>query len=298
MRYSFAIWVATVAFLSFAPRAFADQEQYPSRPIKIVVPMPAGSTPDIRIRLVSEQLSKNLGQKVIVENHPGAGGAIGVQAALSAPADGYTLIAAQQSTFTILPVQNNKLSFDVNSDLVPIATVMAEAQILAVSPKLKIGSLTELIARAKTEPDTIMIGTNPAGSLPYLAAHLIISHSKASITVIPYSRGGSNEAIREIMGGRIQAVIDGRPALKGALDAGTLKALAIMTNERLQTVPDLPTVAETLPGVTAVGWFVLCAPKGTPTERVTIITAALHKALDAPELLKQVEQIGTPFRPN
>jgi tripartite-type tricarboxylate transporter receptor subunit TctC len=286
--------VAVALSLQDAPSALAA---FPSRPIKVVVPMPAGSAPDIRIRLVAEELSKVLRQQVVVENRAGGGGAIGVQAVLAGEADGHTLLAASASIYTILPVQGAATAFDVNRDLIPIGTIMAEGQVLAVSPKLGVRTLADFVALARAKPDTIAIGTNPAGSLPHLAAKLIAAHAKAPIIIVPFSQGGTNAALTQILGGRIHAVIDGRPSLKGLLDSGDLKALAIMTDERVPSIPDLPTAAETLPGVRAVGWFVLCAPKGTPANAVGIIRDGLREALDAPELIKKVEQIGTPFKP-
>ena len=193
------------------------------------------------------------GRQVVVENRPGGGGAIGTQAVLSAAADGYTLLVAAASTFTILPVQGSKPAFDVNRDLIPIGLMSHEGMAFAVSPKLGVNTLAEVIARAKADPHKIIIGTNPAGSLPHLAARLFVSLSKAPITVVP-STGGTNEAIREIMGGRVHAVIESLPGLRAALANGEVKALAIMTAERLPSVPDLPLASETLPGMTAVGW--------------------------------------------
>jgi tripartite-type tricarboxylate transporter receptor subunit TctC len=295
------LFVTCIAVLALATQAFTKlavaHDTYPSRPIKIIVPMPAGSAPDIRIRFVAEQLTKLFAEQVVIENRPGGSGIIGVNAVLSATPDGYTLLAAPASTFTILPAEKRALPFDVNRDLIPIGTVMAEGQVVAVSSKLGINSFRELIATARKNPSTITIGTNPAGSLPHLAAKMIVARSKTEITVVPYSSGGSKAAIRDIMGGRIQAVIEGRPGLQGALDSGDLKALAIMTSERVPTMPDLPTAAETLPGVSAVGWIALCAPKGTPAQVVEQVSEALRKALAVPELLKRVEQLGTPFHP-
>ena len=246
---------------------------------------------------MADQLSKTLRQHVVIENRPGGGGAIGVQAVLSSETDGHTLLAASASIFTILPTQNVTTSFDVNRDLIPIGTLMAERQIIAVTPKLGIHTLAEFINAAKHKPDTIAIGTNPAGSLPHLAARLIVAHAQAPMIVIPFSQGGTSAAIREILGGRIHAVIDGRPSLKGALDSGDLRAIAVMADERVPTTPDLPTAAETLPGARAIGWFALCAPKGTPPNIVETIRRSLREALEAPELRERVEQIGTPFRP-
>jgi tripartite-type tricarboxylate transporter receptor subunit TctC len=298
MKRLIAAWFITMAvFLQATASSAGVQDRYPSHPVRIIVPMPAGSAPDIRVRLVAEQLSKLLGQQVVIENRPGGGGVIGVSALLSASHDGYTLLAAPASVFTILPARNSGLPFNVDRDLVPIGTVMSEGQIIAVSAKLGIDSLADLITAAKKQPDTIVVGTNPAGSLPHLAAKLIVARTGAPMTVVPYSSGGSNAAIREVMAARIQVVIEGRPGLKGAIDVGTLKPLAIMTSERLPELPTLPAAAETIPGIRAVGWVALCAPRGTPAEVVNVIGNDLRKALDAQDLRKRVEQIGTPFRP-
>jgi len=273
------------------------QDKYPSRPVRIIHSLPAGSAPDVRIRIVAEQLTRMWAQQVVVENRPGGGGVIGAQAVLSAACDGYSLLAAPSSTFTILPAQKDKLPFDVNQDLVPIGLTGKEGLLLAVSPRIGVSSLSELIALARRNPHTIVIGTNPAGTLPYLAARLLVELSKAPFTVLPYSTGGTNEAIRDILGGRVHAVIEARPGLKGALDSGDLKALATMSGERLPTMPDLPTVAETVPGLTAVGWQALVAPKGTPEAIIQQLREDLRKVLQDSQLQTRFEQIGSPFQP-
>ena len=197
---------------------------------------------------------------------------------------------------TVLPAQNDKLTFNVNRDLIPIGLTGAEGMVLAVSPKLGVNTLSELIALAKEHPYKFIIGTNPAGSLPHLAARMFVSLSQAPMTVVP-STGGTNEAIREIMGGREHAVIEALQGLRGALDAGDLKALAIMTPARVPTAPDMPTAAETLPGLTAVGWAALFAPKGTPQAIVQQLSEDLRKALEDPGFRARLETIGvTPFQ--
>ena len=275
----------------------AAQDKFPSRPIKIVLPLPAGSAPDIRVRIVAEALTKFAGQQVVVENRPGGGGVIGTQAVLAASPDGYTLLAGPASIFTILPAQANKPPFDVNRDLIPIGTMVSEGMVLAVSPKLGVASLAELIARARKEPEKLVIGTNPSGSLTHLAAKLTVARSSAPMTILPYSTGGTNAAIQDIMGGRVHVVIEGLPGLKGSIDSGDLKPIAVMTSERIPTNPTLPTAAETVPGLRVVGWTALSAPKGTPDAVVRKIAEDLRKALASPEVEKRVEQIGTPFRP-
>jgi tripartite-type tricarboxylate transporter receptor subunit TctC len=287
----------TIAVGLFGSNLAKAQDKYPSGPVKIINPFPAGSSPDVTIRIVAEQLTKMWGQQVVVENRPGGGGLIGVQAVLASTPDGYTLLAAGGSTFTILPALKDKVPVDVNRDLVPIALTGKGGFLLAVSPKLGVNSLAELIALAKKDPHTIVIGTNPAGSLPHLAARLLVELSKAPFTVLPYSTGGTNEAIRDILGGRVHAVIETRSGLKGALDSGDLKALAIMSSERHEKFPDLPAAAETVPGLTAVGWQALVAPKGTPKAIIDQLRQDLFKALQDPHLQTRFDQIGTSFRP-
>src|SRR5215813_4526351 len=286
----------TIAIGVMACGLAAAQDKYPSGPVKIINPLPAGSSPDVTIRMVAEQLTKMWGQQVVVENRPGGGGLIGAQAVLAASPDGYTLLAASGSTFVILPAQKDNLPVDVNRDLVPIGLTGKEGLLLAVSPKLGVSSLAELIALAKKEPHTIVIGTNPAGTLPHLAARLFVELSKAPFTVLPYSSGGTNEAIKDILGGRVHAVIEARPGLKGALASGDLKALAIMSGERLPMLPDLPTAAETVPGLTVVGWQALVAPKGTPETIIQQLREDLRKVLQDPQLQTRFEQIGSPFQ--
>ena len=280
-----------------ADRPELAKDKYPSRPVKIIVSLPAGSGPDIRARIIAEHLTATWGRQVVVENRPGGGGLIGVQAVLSTATDGHTLLFAPASTFTVLPAQKDKLPVDVNRDLIPIGLVGIEGIMIAVSPKLGVNTLGELIALAKREPYKIIIGTNPAGTLPHLAARLLVELSKAPMTVLPYATGGTNEAIRDILGGRVHVVVDGRPGLKGTLDSGDLRALAIMSSVRLPTFPDLPAAAETVPGLTATGWFTLVAPKGTPEPIVRRLAHDLGGALDAPGVRARLEQIGSPFQP-
>ena len=273
------------------------QDTYPSRPVRIVLTLPPGSAPDIRIRVIANQLTNIWGRQVVIENRPGGGGALGVQAALAAPADGHTLLATVASVFTVLPAQRDKLPFDVNRDLVPVAMTSNEGMVLAVSPKLGVNALAELIALAKAQPDKLVIGTNPAGSLPHLAAQLFVKLTEAPTTVVPYSTGGTNEAIREILGGRVHGVIEGRPGLKAHLDSGDLKTLAIMTRERVTVLPDLPTAAETVPGLVAIGWVGIFAPKGMPDAIVRRLAASIRQAMETPEVKTRYEQTGTPFQP-
>jgi tripartite-type tricarboxylate transporter receptor subunit TctC len=276
--------------------AFA-QETFPSRPLKIVMPLPAGAGPDVRIRIIAEHLSGVLGQRVIVENQPGAGGRIGAQAVITSPADGYTLLAAPGSIFTILPAQKDKLPFDVNRDLIPIGSVASEPLVLAVSPNLGITSLQDFIDRGKSKPDTLIVGTNPTGSLPHLAAKLLAARSSAPIVILPYATGGTNEAIRDIMGGRVHAVIESLAALRGVLASKDVMLISTMSDHRLTALPEVPAAAETLPGLTATGWVALFTPKDVPEAAVKRITDALRVTLQDQRVRTRLHELGTPFEP-
>jgi len=286
--------VGTAALVAASQIAYA--QSYPTRPVRIIAPLPVGSSPDIRARIIAEQFTRMWGQQAVVENRPGGGGMIGTQALLSALPDGYALLYAQSSIFTVLPAQREKPRFNVNHDLIPIGLTANEGMVFAVSPKLGINTLGELITTAKRNPHKFIIGTNPAGSLPHLAATLFVKLSQAPITVVP-STSGTNEAIREIMGGRIHAVIEALPGLRGALAAGDLKALAIMARERPPTAPDIPTAAETVPGLIALGWTALAAPKGTPPAIVQQLTEDLRKVIESSDTRARLDKIGaTPFQ--
>ena len=258
---------------------------------------PAASSPDIRARILADELGRDLGPAGGGRKPRWGGGLIGAQVVISAEPDGYTLLGASASTFTILPAQSEKLAIDVNRDLVPVALIASEGMVLAVSPKLGVASLADLIALAKNEPYRIVIGTNPAGSLPHLAARLLARLTNAPITVVP-STGGTNEAIKEIIGGRVHAVIDSLPALRGATDAGEIKPLAILLPRRLPSKPDLPAAAETVPGLTAIGWQAISVRAGTPQALVTKLSDDLRTTMARGLTLgARLDRIGTPFTP-
>ena len=173
----------------------------------------------------------------------------------------------------------------------------SEGMVIAVSSKLGVNNLAEFVALAKAEPNKLVIGTNPAGSLPHLAARLFVNLTKAPITVVPYTSGGTNEAIREILGGRIHAVIETRPGLQAHLDSGDLKPLAIMTRERVTVLPELPIAAETVPGLAAIGWSGLFARKGTPDGVIQQLSTSVRRAIEAPDTKAKLEKMVTPYRP-
>src|SRR5262245_6908784 len=275
----------------------ASAQAYPTRPVKIIVPLPAGSAPDVRHRLIAQALTQLWGQQVIVENRPGGGGIIGTRAMLGDQPDGHTLLAALASIYMILPAQNEKLPFDVNKDMIPIGLTAYEGLVMACSPKLGVSTLAEFIAAARKMPDKLVIGTNPAGSLPHITAKLFVDLTKTAISVVPYSTGGTADAIRDIMGGRVHAVIDGWSSLRGGIESKDLTPLAILSPSPTALLADLPVGVATVPGFTSIGWQALTVRRGTPEPVVRFVTESLRKVLDDPQLQKRLQETGPEFQP-
>lgn len=284
---------AALTLLHLAGAAHA--QDFPARPVRIVLPIPAGTALDVVTRLVSEQLTSRLGQQVVVENRPGAGGLIAAQAVASAPADGYTLLGGASSIWTILPAQKNKLPFDVDRDFTQIALISgATPMYVAVSPKLGVNSFAELAALAKSKPGEISIGTNGAGSLPHFAGLALAKSGNIPFNIVPYNQGGTVAAISDIMGGRIHATIEAVFGLRGPLQSGDLKLIGVMSAQKDALFPEVPVVAATVPGYTAVGFMTLAAPAGTPDAIVQRLNEAVRHALEAPLVKQRYAELGIP----
>lgn len=292
MRIS-CVTIASVLFaVLLSPLRAQD---YPTRPVRIVMTLPPASSPDLTTRIVADLLGKVWGQQVVVENKPGGGGAIGMQAALSSPADGYTLVSTVASSYVVMPVQQNgRLAFDVNADFIPIGLIASEPMLISVSPKLGVGTLAELVTRAKNEPYKLIIGTNPAGSLPHIAARMLVERTGAPMIVAP-GTGGTSEAIREIMGGHAHAVIETLQGIRGSVASGDIKPIAMMGHERLASAPEIPAVAETIPNLVVIGWNIIAVSKGTPAHVITRLTSDLAKVVADPQLQSRTQ--NTPFKP-
>lgn len=266
------------------------QQPFPTKVIKIVNPLPAGSAPDVVVRLVAEQLSQLYGQQVIVENRPGANGLVAAQAVAAAPPDGYTLLLGVSAIFTVLPAQKDKIPIDVNRDLIPVGLMGGGAMYIAVSPKLGVSTLAEFIALAKSRPNEIVIGTNPAGTLPHFAALALAKKGNIPLIVAPYAKGGTMDAIKDIMGGHVHATIEAYAGLRGAVQSGDLKAIAVMSPERNPLLPTVPTAAETIPGLSAVGFMALVAPAGTPEPVVARLNDGLRSALMVASVKQRLDE--------
>jgi tripartite-type tricarboxylate transporter receptor subunit TctC len=273
----------------------ASALDYPSRPVKIITQGAAGSGPDVIARIVTEELGRLWRQQVVIVNHPGAGGVIAARAAAAADPDGYTLYIPTITTFVIMPEVQNKLPFDMMRDFVQIGFVAETPMMIGVSPALGVGSLQEFVAVAKTKPGKLFYAANNRGSLPHLTGELLRNRTGADVTFVPYA--GAAAGLQDLMGGRISMIVESVGALAGAVQGGSVKPLAVASEKRLPSMPDVPTVSEFSPGFEAIGWFVLAAPGRTPAEIVAKANSDLNKVLVQPGLIQRFQELGAFARP-
>jgi tripartite-type tricarboxylate transporter receptor subunit TctC len=288
-----AIFVA----VSIGATSASAQDNFPTKPIKIVLPVPAGSALDIATRAIGDQLSSRWGQQVLIEARPGAGGLIAGQAVANAAPDGYTLVGGPASLFTILPAQKERLPIDVNRDFTQIGMIVGSGvMFIAVSPKLGVATFPEFVELARSKPGQIAVGTNGAGTLPHFAGLVLEKKGNVPITVVPYNQGGTMAAVADIMGGRVHGTIEGVFGLRGPLQSGDLKLIGQMAPQREPEFPDVPAVAETIPGLSAVGFMSLAAPAKTPEHIVRRLSEGLSQALDSLSVKQRFAEIGVPIR--
>ena len=280
---------AAIAMLS-GHFASARVDSFPTGAVKIVTQQGPGGATIPAMRLVADGLAKRWHRPVLLVTEPGAGGLIAAKAVAEAAPDGHTLFMALASAFVVLPITHKALPFDVNK-LVPIGFVGEVPMAVAVSPDLPVNSLQDLIALSKRQPGGLNVAAAFPGSLPDLTTELFRRRSGAAITAIHYP--GSAQAMTDILSGRVPILIEG---LGGPMGAGQVKVLAIASPERLLSHPDVPTVAETLPGFAASGWFVLVAPPNTPPELADRINADLRAVLADPAVMKEFADLNTTTR--
>ena len=281
-------------FLFFTVIAFstaAHGQSYPSKPIRMIVPFPAGGPADIFGRGLAQGLAEQLGQPVVIENIGGVGGVIGVDRAVKSAPDGYTLGFNSGSTLSIAPYSLTKLPYDVKKDFALITLVVRVPEVLAVHPSMPVSSLGELIAYAKANPGRVNFGSAGSGSITHLAGELLKSEAKIDLVHVPYK--GAAPAVNDLLGGQVQMGIFDVPVLLGHIRSGKLKALAVTSAARAATLADVPTTAEEkYPNVTSDNWYGLVVPAATPAEIVKKIHASAVAALRGPALIEQFARVG------
>jgi tripartite-type tricarboxylate transporter receptor subunit TctC len=260
----------------------AHAQDYPSRPIKVIVPFSPGGAVDGPMRMVGEQLSKRLGQQVVIENKPGAGATIGTEIVARAAPDGYTLLLASQ-TNAISATLYTKLSYDPIEDFVPISLLGREPGVLVVNPALPVKTFAEFVAYVKERPGQIDYASSGNGSGQHLFAALLASSTGLKMNHIPYK--GSGQATTDLLGGQVMVSIPGTAGMVGHIKAGKLRALAVTGSKRSPQLPDTPTVMESgVPGYEAYVWMGLLAPKGTPQPIIDRLYRELIPVLASPEV--------------
>jgi tripartite-type tricarboxylate transporter receptor subunit TctC len=275
----------------------ARAQAYPTRPVRWIVPMAAGNPPDIVARLTAQWLSERLGQRFIIENRPGAGGTIGTEAVVRAPADGHTLLTmAPSSTInaTLFSALYDKLNFNVVRDIAPVATLTRQAQVMVVNPSLPARTVPELIAYARANPGKINMASNGIGTGQHLAGELFKMMSGVNMVHIPY-RGGPT-AIADLIAGQVQVMFTSPAGLIEYIRAGKLRALAVTTATRSEALPDVPPLGDFVPGYEVIAWFGAGAPVNTPAEIVDKLNQEINAALADPRMKARISDMGAaPF---
>jgi tripartite-type tricarboxylate transporter receptor subunit TctC len=257
-------------------------QPYPTKPIRLVVPFPAGGTTDVLARAAAQKLTESLGQAVIVDNRPGAGGNIGAELVAKSPPDGYTLLMGTVGTHAINPSLYPKMPYDHVRDFVPVILVAGVPNVLVINPALPVNSVQELIAYAKANPGKLNFASSGNGTSIHLSGELFKTMAGVQITHVPYK--GSAPALQDLVGGQVQLMFDNLPSALALIKGGRLKALAVTSKERAPALPDVPTMAESgLPGFEASSWFGLLAPAGTPQSAIARLNAEIAKWLASPE---------------
>lgn len=285
--------LATVATLS--QHAFA-QAAYPSKPIRLVVPFVPGGVTDTSGRLIAEQLSKRLGQQVVVDNRPGASGNIGTQQVAVAAPDGYTLVLAFDGTMVINPHVFEKMSFDTLRDFAPVGKIGDAVLILVANPSLPAKTLQEVIALSKTQPGGLSYGTSGTGGTPHIAGEQLKLRTGANLTHVPYKGGG--QAMTDVLGGQIPLVYTAVAGAQGQVKAGRLKPIAVSSAQRSRSLPDVPTFIESgVPDFEVNSWVGLLAPAKTPKAIIDKLNAELNAVLNDPETRDKLNVMGIAATP-
>jgi len=265
-------------------------QSYPVKPVRYVVPFPAGASPDLIARLITERLSKMWGQQVIVDNRSGAGGTVGAAYAAKAPADGYTLFQCNIASSAIAESLYAKLPYDQQRDFAPLSLIGTSASILVVHPSLPARSVKEFIAYARANPGKLSYGTSATGTSPQLAMEVLKMTAKIEIVHIAYK--GAPQALTDVIGGQIPVTVQTAPAVLPSILAERVRALAVTSKKRLSQLPSVPTLDETaLPGFEVNTWYGLCAPAGTPVTILDKVHADLTALLRVPEIQQRFKDM-------
>jgi tripartite-type tricarboxylate transporter receptor subunit TctC len=283
-----ALALAGLGAVRATPSLAAD---YPTQPIRVILPYPAGGAADVVARISAKHMTDQLGQQIFIDNRGGAGGTLGTDAAARSAPDGYTLVMHTISSAVLNKFLYTRVKLDVSTRFAPISQIGTVSQLLAINAKVPAQNLREFIALAKANPDKYHYGSSGLGAIMHLGGELFGFMTETKVVHVPYR--GEGPAMVDLLAGRIHFVVASVPALLSHIRSGELRALCVNADHRLALLPDVPTAAEAgLPGYKTYNWYALFAPLGTPEPIVKRLNDALVKAMATPEARKQLEDIG------
>lgn len=263
---------------------------FPDKPVTLVIPFAAGGSTDVVGRIVAEKMGENLGQQVVVENVGGAGGSLGATQVARAQPDGYTILMGTVATHALNPLILKQKPYDPVEDFAPVSLLVIVPNVLAVNPELPVNSVQELIDLAKKEPGTLAYASSGNGTPLHFSGELFKHMAGVDIQHVPYK--GSGPALTDVLGNQVPIIFDNLPSASGHFSSGGLRPLGVTTAERAPSFPDIPAIAETLPGYETYTWNALFAPKGTPPEVVAELNAAAVAAMADPAVAARMKEFS------
>jgi tripartite-type tricarboxylate transporter receptor subunit TctC len=269
-----------------APALAAD---YPTKTVTWVVPYPPAGTTDVLARIIAQWLTEHMGQSFVIENKPGGGNNIGVQYVVNAPPDGYTMLLVNPANGINATLYKN-LSFNFIRDIAPVAGLVRTPNVMEVTPKLPVKTVAEFIAYCKANPGKINMASSGSGTSVHLSGELFKSMTGCNMLHVPYK--GAGPALTDLMGGQVDVIFDNLPSSIGHIKSGKIRALGVTSAERAPALPDVPTVAETVPGYEATAWFGIGMPKGTPKDVIEKVNAEVNRALADPKMRARLAELG------
>jgi tripartite-type tricarboxylate transporter receptor subunit TctC len=282
------LFAVIIAVLSLGG-SVALADDYPSRPVRWIVGYPPGGTTDILARIMGQYLGDHLGQPFVIENKPGAGNNIATESVVNATPDGYTVLLVNPAN-GINTSLYKKLSFDFVRDIAPVAGIIRVANVMEINPKFPAKNVAEFIAYAKEHPGKVNMASSGIGTSVHLSGELFMAMTGTKMTHVPYR--GAAPALNDLLAGQVDVIFDNLPSSIGHIKGGSLRALAVTTDTRNAALPDVPTVAETVPGYEASAWFGIGAPKGTPPAIIAKINKVVNEALADPKMVARLAELG------
>jgi tripartite-type tricarboxylate transporter receptor subunit TctC len=281
--------LALILLAALAEPAVAD-DKYPSKAVTVVVPQAAGGANDAIARIVAHKLSESTGQQFIIDNRPGAGGNIGTAFVAKSKADGYTLLLTVDSAYVINPALYKSTGFDPTKDFEPITTVATAGYVLVANNNFPPNNVGEMIAAAKAQPGKIAVGSAGNGTLNHLFGEMLGKAAGIQMMHVPYK--GASAAVTDLVGGQVQVSVQSLPSSLPFIKARKLKVLGVVNEKRVSLLPDVPTIGETIKGLSATPWYGLLAPAGTPKAVVSQLQAEVTKLLNSSELREKLATLG------